>query len=185
MMMALAATDAIPVVLVPDGVTLLPEVDDLWTTRLRWNMPPKLDAARAPPPGGACQFLETAATAQVIGEACASRYRIPHLLLPDNHLAGCRQAFCESSYAVRSSWHRSARCSEATIRRKWHRLSMSRLAAQPICCCINPPSHAAELERPLASDWGKVNRQVPYLVDAAQRARELCTCPDISGQRRS
>ncbi len=80
MMMALAASHDLPCVLVPGGVTLLPiEGDDAGRVQtigvrfvhgeLSLEEASELGCRACASPGGGCQFLGTAATSQVIGEA--------------------------------------------------------------------------------------------------------------------
>src|SRR5437879_6693517 len=80
MMMALAGTPDLPCVLVPGGVTLLAEEGEdagrvqSVGARFAHNQITLEDAAEnlcraCATPGGGCQFLGTAATAQVVGEA--------------------------------------------------------------------------------------------------------------------
>ena len=90
MMMALASTRDLPCVLVPGGVTLPPaEGEDAGTvqsigSRFAHGEATLEDAAEAlcracASPGGGCQFLGTAATAQVVGEALG--LALPHSAL--------------------------------------------------------------------------------------------------------
>jgi putative YjhG/YagF family dehydratase len=80
MMMALAAMHDLPCVLVPGGVTLLPEEGEdagrVQTIGVRFvhgditlEQAADLGCRACGTPGGGCQFLGTAATAQVVGEA--------------------------------------------------------------------------------------------------------------------
>ena len=80
MMMALAANHELPCVLVPGGVTLLPiEGEDtarVQTIGARFTHgditlehAADVGCHTCASPGGGCQFLGTAATAQVVGEA--------------------------------------------------------------------------------------------------------------------
>ena len=80
MMMALAGTHDLPCVLVPGGVTLLAEEGEdagrVQSVGARFahgeitlEDAAEICAAPAPSPGGGCQFLGTAATSQVVGEA--------------------------------------------------------------------------------------------------------------------
>src|SRR6478752_1525043 len=80
MMMALAATHDLPCVLVPGGVTLLPiEAEDAGRVQsigVRFvhgdstlEQAADLGCRACASPGGGCQFLGTAATSQVVGEA--------------------------------------------------------------------------------------------------------------------
>ena len=84
MMMALAGTSSLPCVLVPGGVTLLPEsgedagrVQSIGARYAHGEITLE-EAAEAgcracATPGGGCQFLGTAATSQVVGEHWACR----------------------------------------------------------------------------------------------------------------
>src|SRR5438105_14475725 len=95
MMLALAAMHDLPCVLVPGGVTLLPEEGEdagrvqsigarfahqLITLEYAADMGCRACAS----PGGGCQFLGTAATSQVVGEALGMS--LPHsALAPSGH----------------------------------------------------------------------------------------------------
>src|ERR1035437_6486645 len=95
MMMALAAARDLPGVLLPGGVTLLPEegedtaaIQSVGARYARGQM--TLEAAArnlcgaCGTPGGGCQFLGTAATSQVVGEALGMS--LPHsALAPSGH----------------------------------------------------------------------------------------------------
>ena len=114
MMMALAAMPALPSILVPGGVTLLAEggedagkVQSVGARYARGQMTAEAAAEAlchsCATPGGGCQFLGTAATSQVVGEALgmtlgarrAGALRTPHL---DRHGAplGPRRAVARS-----------------------------------------------------------------------------------------
>ena len=90
MMMALASAGAFPAVLVPGGVTLLPEVGEdagkVQTIGARFaqqqitlQYAQDIGCRACASPGGGCQFLGTAATAQVVGEALG--LSLPHTAL--------------------------------------------------------------------------------------------------------
>jgi dihydroxyacid dehydratase/phosphogluconate dehydratase len=90
MMMAAAGTRELPAVLVPGGVTLPPERGEdagkVQTLGARYvhGLISLQDAAdlgcrACATPGGGCQFLGTAATAQVVGEALG--LSLPHAAL--------------------------------------------------------------------------------------------------------
>ena len=95
MMMALAGTRDLPCVLVPGGVTLLPEEGEdagrcrrsaraSRTARSRSRRRPRSGCRACASPGGGCQFLGTAATSQVVGEALGMS--LPHsALAPSGH----------------------------------------------------------------------------------------------------
>jgi putative YjhG/YagF family dehydratase len=178
MMMALASCGEKPAVLVPGGVTLLPEQGEdaakVQTIGARFAQDQiTLDYAAdvgcraCASPGGGCQFLGTAATSQVVGEALG-------LSLPHTALAPSGQPV----------WLDAARRSaRATLR--LHQLGLgARDVLTPAAVrnamvvhaafggstnlLIHLPAiaHAAGLPRPTVEDWTAVNRSVPRLVDA-------------------
>src|SRR6201985_2434147 len=90
MMMALASAGPLPTILIPGGVTLLPENGEdagkVQTTGARYaknqiTLKPaaEMGCRACATPGGGCQFLGTAATAQVVGEALG--LSLPHTAL--------------------------------------------------------------------------------------------------------
>src|SRR5579871_3996568 len=95
MMMALASAGEYPAVLVPGGVTLLPETGEdagkVQTIGARFaqqqitlEYAAEVGCRACASPGGGCQFLGTAATSQVIGEALG--LSLPHTALaPSGH----------------------------------------------------------------------------------------------------
>src|SRR5580693_1155340 len=95
MMMALASSGKLPSILVPGGVTLLPESGEdagkVQTIGARFaqqqislEYAAEVGCRACASPGGGCQFLGTAATAQVIGEALG--LSLPHTALaPSGH----------------------------------------------------------------------------------------------------
>ena len=95
MMIALAAMHDLPCVLVPGGVTLLPEDGEdagrVQTIGARFahgqitlEQAAEMGCRACASPGGGCQFLGTAATSQVVGEALGMS--LPHsALAPSGH----------------------------------------------------------------------------------------------------
>jgi putative YjhG/YagF family dehydratase len=178
MMMALAASGRKPAVLVPGGVTLLPEQGEdagkVQTIGARFaqhqitlEYANDVGCRACASPGGGCQFLGTAATSQVVGEALG-------LSLPHTALAPSGQPV----------WLDAARRSARALLRL-HQLGLGvRDILTPASIrnamvvhaafggstnlLIHLPAvaHAAGLPRPTAADWAEVNRQVPRLVDA-------------------
>ena len=178
MMMALASAGAYPAVLIPGGVTLLPESGEdagkVQTIGARFaqqqitlEYAQDVGCRACASPGGGCQFLGTAATAQVVGEALG-------LSLPHTALAPSGQPI----------WLDAAKRSARAI----FRLHESKLGARDVLTdaslrnamvlhaafggstnlLLHLPAIAfsAGLQRPARNDWEAVNRQVPRLVDA-------------------
>ena len=178
MMMALAATSDLPCVLVPGGVSLLPtEGEDAGRIQsigvryvhgdLTLEQAMDLGCHACASPGGGCQFLGTAATAQVVGEALGMA--LGHAALaPSGHpiwldLAR-RSARALLALEARGIGMRDilnpAAVSNAMVTHAAFGGSTNLILHLPAI------AHAAGLRRPAADDWARVNRRVPRLVDA-------------------
>jgi putative YjhG/YagF family dehydratase len=178
MMMALAAMPELPCVLVPGGVTLPPtdgeDAGKIQTIGARFaHGQITLDEAAergcraCASPGGGCQFLGTAATAQVVGEALG-------LALPHSALAPSGQPIWLDM--ARRSARALARLEERGLRTR-HVLTDAALrnalavhaafgGSTNLLLHIPAIAYAAGLRRPTVEDWIAVNRRVPRLVDA-------------------
>ena len=178
MMMALASSGAKPAVLVPGGVTLLPESGEdaakIQTIGARFaqnqitlEYAADVGCRACASPGGGCQFLGTAATSQVIGEALG-------LSLPHTALAPSGQPIWLN--AARRSARALLRLYELGLGAK-HVLNSAAVQNAMVLhaafggstnLLIHLPAiaYSAGLARPTANDWAAVNRQVPRLVDA-------------------
>jgi putative YjhG/YagF family dehydratase len=176
-MMALASMRDLPCVLVPGGVTLPPrDGEDAGKIQsigarfahgeLTLDQAADLGCRACGSPGGGCQFLGTAATSQVVGEALG-------LSLPHSALAPSGQPIWVDMA------RRSARAMVALSRRGLAvrdivtdaavRNAMAVHAAfggsTNLLLHIPAIAHAAGLRRPTVDDWMDVNRRVPRLVD--------------------
>jgi putative YjhG/YagF family dehydratase len=178
MMMALAAIRDLPAILVPGGVTLLPEQGEdagkVQTIGVRFahgtitlEEAADLGCRACATPGGGCQFLGTAATSQVVGEALGMS--LGHAALaPSGHPIWIDMAR-RSATGLMALEDRQIRMrdivTDAAIRN-----AMVVFAAfggsTNLILHIPAIAHAAGLRRPVAADWAAVNRQVPRLVDA-------------------
>jgi xylonate dehydratase len=178
MMMALASAGKLPAVLVPGGVTLLPESGEdagkVQTIGARFaqqqitlEYAAEVGCRACASPGGGCQFLGTAATAQVVGEALG-------LSLPHTALAPSGQPVWLD--AARRSARALIRMRELTMGARDVLTAASVRNAMVLHAAfggstnllIHLPAIAfsAGLNRPSVDDWVEVNRQVPRLVDA-------------------
>ena len=118
MMMALASSGKKPAVLVPGGVTLLPEAGEdagkVQTIGARFahnqitlEHAAEMGCRACASPGGGCQFLGTAATAQVVGEALG--LSLPHTALAPSGQPiwlDAAQPLGPRHAAAASAWHR-------------------------------------------------------------------------------
>jgi putative YjhG/YagF family dehydratase len=178
MMMALAGTPNLPCILIPGGVTLLAEQGEdagrVQSVGARFSHNEiSLEAASeylcraCASPGGGCQFLGTAATSQVVGEALG--------------MALTHSALAPSGQPV---WIDMARRSaRAALRLESMGLTMSHVLSAAsienamvihaafggstnLILHVPAIAHAAGLRRPTVHDWTRVNREIPRIVDA-------------------
>ena len=177
MMMALASMHELPTVLVPGGVTL-PTSDGedagkvqsigVRFSRGELSLPEASDlGCRAcGSPGGGCQFLGTAATAQVVAEALGMS--LPHTALAPSGQRIWKQAASRSADAVMELGRRGVTTgdvlSNASVR---NAMTVHAAFGGSTNLLLHLPAvaHAAGLRRPRAEDWAEVNRRVPRLVD--------------------
>ena len=177
MMMALAGSRDLPCVLVPGGVTLPPtEGEDAGKVQsigaryahgeITLEEAAELGCRACASPGGGCQFLGTAATSQVVGEALG-------LSLPHSALAPSGQPIwldmarrsAQALAGARSSRDQIAATFSPTppSATRWSCTRPS--AARPTCCCTCRPSPT----RPACAADGRRlaggERRVPRLVD--------------------
>lgn len=178
MMMALASSGSYPSILVPGGVTLLPEDGEdagkIQTVGARYaqsqitlEYAAEMGCKACASPGGGCQFLGTAATAQVVGEALG-------LSLPHTALAPSGQPIWLDA-ATRSARALLHMAEVGTGTRDILTPAAVRNAvvvyaafggSTNLLLHIPAIAHAAGLARPSKEDWEAINRQVPRLVDA-------------------
>jgi len=176
MMMALAAQRELPVVLVPGGVTLPPtrgeDAGAIQTIGARYahGLLSLQDAAdlgcrACATPGGGCQFLGTAATAQVIGEALG--LSLPHTALAPSGQPIWRDMAIRSARALAQMAAKGVSCgdilTDAAIR---NAMTVHAAFGGSTNLLLHLPAiaHAAGLDRPTVHDWIAVNRATPRLV---------------------
>src|ERR1700753_4080780 len=177
MMMALASSDALPSILIPGGVTLLPESGEdagkIQTIGARFAQeqislasPAEMGCRACATPGGGCQFLGTAATSQVVAEALG--LGVPH------------SALAPSGQPI---WPELARRSLAPLAAQRARGLVGRDLLTPgalhnamvvfaafggstnLLLHLPAIAHAAGLPLPTVDEWTAVMRSVPRLVD--------------------
>jgi putative YjhG/YagF family dehydratase len=179
MMMALASQHDLPTVLVPGGVMLAGEAGDEDTGKVQTigarfaageitlEQAAEAGCHACASPGGGCQFLGTAATSQVVGEALG-------LALPHSALSPSGQPV----------WLDLARRSAATLLDRSNRGLFTRHILTEAAVrnaitvhaafggstnlLLHTPAVAfhAGVKRPTIDDWTAINRRVPRLVDA-------------------
>jgi putative YjhG/YagF family dehydratase len=177
MMMALAAMHDLPCVLVPGGVTLPPtkgeDAGKVQSVGARFahgeitlDEAAELGCHACASPGGGCQFLGTAATSQVVGEALG-------LSLPHSALSPSGQPIWLDT--ARRSARALARLEESRVTMRSILTDASIRNAMTVHAAfggstnllIHIPAiaYSAGLRRPTIDDWRAINLRVPRLVD--------------------
>src|ERR1700736_4947293 len=177
MMMALAAMHNLPCVLIPGGVTLLAEEGEdagrVQSVGARFAKKQiTLEEAQenlcraCATPGGGCQFLGTAATSQVVGEALG--LTLTHsALAPSGHPIWLDMAR-RSARDVLSLESRGIAMkqilTDASVR---NAMTVHAAFGGSTNLILHLPAiaHAAGLKRPTVDDWTAINRKIPRLVD--------------------
>jgi len=177
MMMAIAASRDLPCVLVPGGVTLLPiEGEDAarsQTIGARFSHglitlaeASEIGCRTCATPGGGCQFLGTAATSQVVGEALG--LTIGHAALaPSGHPIWLDMAR-RSAQALMDLERKGIAVRDILTDAAVENALVVHAAfggSTNLVLHLPAIAHAAGLKRPTAADWAHVNRRVPRLVD--------------------
>jgi len=178
MMIALAAMHDLPCVLVPGGVTLLPQNGEdagrIQSIGVRFTHgeisledAADLGCRTCASPGGGCQFLGTAATSQVVGEALGMS--LGHsALAPSGHAIWLDMAK-RSAHALMGMEKRGTVMRDILTDASFHNAMVVHAAfGGSMNLILHTPAiaFAAGLRRPVAEDWAKISRQVPRLVDS-------------------
>ena len=185
MMMALAGSGNLPAVLVPGGGTLPSEDgEDAGTVqtigvRFTHGLVSRDEAATlgckaCGSPGGGCQFLGTAATSQVVGEALG--------------LSPIHSALAPSGAAV---WlELASRAADLIVKMEARGTGVNQILTDSairnamvvhaafggstnLLLHIPAIAHAAGLKRPTVADWQDVNANVPRLVSVLPNGPEM------------
>jgi putative YjhG/YagF family dehydratase len=176
MMMALAGATHLPSVLVPGGVTLPPrdgeDAGKIQTIGARYahgeislEEAASLGCRACASPGGGCQFLGTAATAQVVAEALGTT--LPHAALIPSGQSIWTDLARRSARALvnlaRKGLTSKSVLTDAAIR---NAMTVHAAFGGSTNLLLHTPAvaHAAGLRRPDVHDWHEVNVKVPRLV---------------------
>lgn len=178
MMMALASAGRLPAVLVPGGVTLLPEQGEdagkVQTIGARFaqhqitlEYAAEVGCRACASPGGGCQFLGTAATSQVVAEALG--LALPHTALaPSGHAIWLDAAGRSARALMRMhQLQMGARdvLTDAAVRNAMV-LHAAFGGSTNLLLHVPAVAFSAGLKRPTVEEWAEINRHVPRLVDA-------------------
>jgi xylonate dehydratase len=178
MMMALASAGPLPTILIPGGVTLLPESGEdagkVQTIGARYAQKQiTLEAAAemgcraCATPGGGCQFLGTAATAQVIAEALG--LALPHTALAPSGAPIWLDAARRSATAILRLHQLQIGTRDVLTQASLENAMVAHAAfggSTNLLLHLPAIAYSAGLKRPVAADWAHINREIPRLVDA-------------------
>lgn len=179
MMMALASQHDFPTILVPGGVMLAGEPGQEDTGKVQSigarfaNGEITLDEAAeagchaCASPGGGCQFLGTAATSQVVGEALG--LSLPHSALSPSGQPIWLDMAKRSARALTNMAKQGIRTTDVLTEAAFQNaLAVFAAFGGSTNLLLHTPAIAfhAGVRRPTVEDWTAVNRKVPRLVDA-------------------
>ncbi|HEY7308352.1 MAG TPA: YjhG/YagF family D-xylonate dehydratase [Gemmataceae bacterium] len=178
MMMALASMHELPCVLVPGGVTLPPthgeDAGKIQTIGARFahgqislQEAAEMGCRACASPGGGCQFLGTAATAQVVGEALG--LSLPHSALAPSGQPIWLDMARRSALALTHLQTRKIATRDILTDSAIRNAMVVHAAfggSTNLLLHIPAIAYHAGVRRPTVEDWIDVNRRVPRLVDA-------------------
>jgi putative YjhG/YagF family dehydratase len=178
MTMALAACRSLPAVVVPGGVTLpASDGEDAGKAqtvgarfaqgRITLEQAAEIGCRACASPGGGCQFLGTAATAQVIAEALG--LALPHTALAPSGQAIWRDGARRSARAVLRQLARGLAARDVVTQGAvGNALAAFAAFGGSTNFLLHLPAiaHAAGLRPPTFAEWRSVHSRVPRLVDA-------------------
>jgi putative YjhG/YagF family dehydratase len=176
MLMAVAGLGDLPGIVVPGGVTLPPtQGEDAGTiqtlgTRYAHGLVTLEEAAdlgcrACASPGGGCQFLGTAATAQVVAEALG--LTLPHAALAPSGQPVWRDLAVRSARAVVALADRGLATRDVlTPASLANAMTVHAAFGGSTNLLLHLPAiaHAAGLAQPAVDDWIAINRRTPRLV---------------------
>ena len=177
MMMALAEMRDMPSILVPGGVTLSPsdgeDAGKAQSVGIRYaqgeiakEKAEEILCRTCATPGGGCQFLGTAATSQVVGEALG--LSLPHSALSPSGYPVWFELASRSAKAL-ANLHRKKMGTSQILSTASIRNAMITHAAcggsSNLIIHLAAIAYHAGLERPTVKEWDEINRLVPRLVD--------------------
>jgi putative YjhG/YagF family dehydratase len=178
MLLALAGCRELPGIIVPGGVTL-PAVnaEDAGKVQsigarfahglITLDEAANMGCRACGTPGGGCQFLGTAATAQVVAEAFG--LTLPHSALsPSGEPVWLDMARRSAQALLRLSARNMPLSAILTAHALENAMLIHAAVGGSTNLLLHIPAlaHAAGLKRPSLEDWTRINRSTPRLVDA-------------------
>jgi putative YjhG/YagF family dehydratase len=184
MTMALASFGGLAGAVIPGGVTLPPsrgeDAGAVQTLGARFvhglvtlDEAADLGCRACATPGGGCQFLGTAATAQVVAEGFG--LTVPHAALAPSGQPIWLDVARRTAQAVHAQWSDGRTLVDVLTSGALENAMLVHAAfggSTNLLIHIPAVAHAAGLTRPTVDDWRRVNRAVPRLVDALPNGPE-------------
>ncbi|MEX1029700.1 MAG: YjhG/YagF family D-xylonate dehydratase [Paenibacillaceae bacterium] len=185
MLVALAALHELPCIIVPGGVTLPPiegeDAGKIQSIGARYTNgeitledAADLGCRACATPGGGCQFLGTAATAQVVAEALG--LTVPHAALAPSGQDIWKEIGRQSARAVIQMDANGIKMkhilTDAAIRNAMV-VHAAFGGSTNLLLHIPAIAHAAGLHVPTVKDWNEVNRAVPRIVSVLPNGPEF------------
>ena len=178
MTMALASFGDLAGAVIPGGVTLPPRSGEdagaVQTLGARFahglvslEEAAELGCRACASPGGGCQFLGTAATAQVVAEAFG--LTVPHAALAPSGQPIWLDIARRTAQAVHAQWSDGRTLADVLTPAALENAMLAHAAfggSTNLLIHIPAIAHAAGIARPTVDDWRHVNRAAPRLVDA-------------------
>lgn len=178
MMMAVASMHELPGIVIPGGVTLPPERGEdagkIQTIGARYSKgelslkeAAELGCRACATPGGGCQFLGTAASAQVVSEALGMS--LPHSALAPSGQKVWEEMARQSARAVTVAASNGMTMKDILTDAAIKNAMVVHAAfggSTNLLLHIPAIAHAAGCHIPDVSDWMEINRKVPRLVSA-------------------
>ncbi len=178
MLLALAGTSWLPGVIVPGGVTLpAKDTEDAGTVQtigarfahglISMEYAATMGCRACGSPGGGCQFLGTAASAQVVGEALGMA--LPHSALSPSGEPIWLDMARRSALALLRQEALGLTLADILTPAALENAMLVHAAfggSTNLLLHIPAIAHAAGLPSPGVADWTRVNRNAPRLVDA-------------------
>ena len=177
MMMALAEMREMPTILIPGGVTLSPsdgeDAGKAQSVGIRYaqgeiakEKAEEILCRTCATPGGGCQFLGTAATSQVVGEALG--LSLPHSALSPSGYPVWFELASRSAKALTHLHKKKIGTSQILSAASIRNAMITHAAcggSSNLIIHLAAIAYHAGLERPTVKEWDEINRLVPRLVD--------------------
>jgi xylonate dehydratase len=175
-MIALAAMHDLPCIIVPGGVALPPthgeDAGTIQTIGARYSNgelsledAADLGCMSCATPGGGCQFLGTAATAQVVAEALGMS--LPHSALMPSGQDIWKEMARQSARAAITMEAKGIKMRDILTDKAIHNAMVIHAAfggSTNLLLHIPAIAYSAKCTIPTVNDWNRVNREVPRLV---------------------